>query len=141
MASFETKGIRFNDCLFSEPTRLTSWTPPHFAGLLVIEVEDEEWAPRHFQPVFFGEFGNNTREPLTYSDYGRLTSFAGMRRLYVSVLPMPFTTTAQRCALRDELIWAYNPAWQGGNLPKRADAQILPEPPRRPIGFLPNLAR
>jgi len=61
-----------------------------------------------------------------------------MRPLYVAVLPMPFTTTVQRCALRDELIWAYNPAWQrsGGN----RVPESTPEPPRRRIGFLPDLA-
>jgi hypothetical protein len=30
----------------------------------------------------------------------------------VSVLPMPFSTTSQRCALTSELIWAYNPPCQ-----------------------------
>ncbi|HUA60667.1 MAG TPA: hypothetical protein VML19_18025 [Verrucomicrobiae bacterium] len=138
MEPFPAKGIRFNDCLFTEPTHLASWTPPHFAGLLVVQIEDEEWAPRKFQPVFFAEFGNNSRQPIAYGDYSRLTRFAGMRPLYVAVLPMPFTTTVQRCALRDELIWAYNPAWQrsGGN----RVPESTPEPPRRRIGFLPDLA-
>jgi hypothetical protein len=164
------RGVRFNDYLFSEPTRLSGWTPPRFPGLFAILVDDSEWAPRRFQPVCFGEFGNNARQPLLYSEYARLVSVAGARTLFAAVLPMPFSTTAQRVALRDELVWAYNPAWQGnpgkagpGELAGRVEelekkhqeqtAQVLlllsnmnmafePQsmPARRRIGFLPELA-
>jgi hypothetical protein len=139
MEPFAPKGIRFNDYVFSEPTPLTAWTPPHFAGLLVVQLQDEEWAPRRFQPVYFCEFGNNAHQPLAYGEYSRLMNFAGSRPLYVSVLPMPFTTTAQRCSLRDELIWAYNPAWQAASGKRNAEPHPV-EMPRRRIGFLPDLA-
>jgi len=115
------KGIRFNDCLFSETVPLLEWIPPRFAGLFVVLVHDTNWAPKPLQPLLFGELGNNTRRPLLANDFIRLSGCAGGRQLLVSVLPMPFSTTAQRCALRDELVWAYNPTCQtvGGQATSR----------------------
>jgi len=115
---------------------------------------DPRWAPKPFQPLYFYEFGNNARP--------RLASPAN--DLYVSVLPMPFSTSAQRRTVRHELISAYNPVWPGGDdVSRRMDelearqseqhAQVLtllthlaklfePQPvgPRRPIGFQPEPA-
>jgi hypothetical protein len=45
---------------------------------------------------------------------------------------MPYSTLAQRRALRDELVAAYNPACQS-----TADATLKP---RRTIGFAPEFA-
>jgi hypothetical protein len=89
---------------------------------------------------------------------------------FVAVLPMPFSTLAQRWALRQELIRAYNPVLQGherppaaGDLAHKVDelerkhqeqtAQVglllanmnrffepLTVPPRRRIGFVPQTA-
>ena len=120
-------GIRFNDCSFSEPVPLADWAPPRFPGLLAILANDPNWAPRPFQPLDFIEFGNN-------ADFAALIKAAKRDGWYVAVLPMPFSTTAQRCWLRDELIRAYNPV-------RRFDAirEIAEEPPRtrRSIGFAP----
>src|SRR5438034_11811399 len=157
-------GIRFNDCLFTEPTRLADWNAPQYAGLFVILAKDPNWAPKPYQPLYFGEFGNNTPEALLP---GKHTPFPGIESdttLFISVLPMPFSTTAQRWALRNELLWSYHPPWQtgevrpagtglanqlGGADKKPEDAaQILflltgvnlepqPKQPRRRIGFLP----
>src|SRR6266480_1403609 len=158
------QGIRLNDCLFSEPTRLADWKVPKYAGLFVILVKDANWAPKPYQPLYFGELGNNT--PHAPVNHALLPSGASDGTLLISVLPMPFSTTAQRWALRNELMWAYNPPWQIGevrpastglaNQLGRADkkpypeetVQILllltgvnlepqPEQPRRRIGFLP----
>jgi hypothetical protein len=101
-------GIRFNDCVFSEPTSLSHWTPPRCAGLYTILVADPNWAPKPFQPLYFGEFGNNGAGGP--SEKGR--DFAARlpgQEVFLAVLPMPFSTTAQRLMLRNELIWAYNP--------------------------------
>jgi hypothetical protein len=161
-------GIRFNDCVFSEPSRLDGWTPPQCAGLFGIFVADPNWAPKPFQPLYFGEFGNNASASALLADCRSLLSASRGKTLMVSVLPMPFSTTSQRCALRSELIWAYNPPCQaaGAETP-RADlarkledlekrhqeqtAQVMqllanvnrifepqPEPRRRSIGFLPQ---
>ena len=158
------QGIRLNDCLFSEPTRLADWKVPKYAGLFVILVKDANWAPKPYQPLYFGEFGNNT--PSAPVNHALLPRGASEGTLFISVLPMPFSTTAQRWVLLNELGWAYNPPWQIGevrpagigfaNQLGRADkkpypeeaAQILllltgvnlepqPEQPRRRIGFLP----
>ena len=32
--------------------------------------------------------------------------------LFVSALPMPFSTSAERAEVRNQLVWAYNPVWQ-----------------------------
>ena len=159
------QGIRLNDCLFSEPTRFADWKVPKYAGLFVILVKDANWVPKPYQPLYFGDFGNNTPDvPLKHA---LLPGGASDDTLLISLLPMPFSTTAQRWALRNELMWAYNPPWQTGEVrpastglayePGRANkkpypeetAQILlllmtgvnlepqPEQPRRRIGFLP----
>jgi hypothetical protein len=159
-------GIRFNDYVFSEPVPLSSWTTPKYAGLFVILVRDGNWAPRQFQPLCFDEFGNNVRGPLPASSI-RLPANAGA--LFVSVMAMPFSTSEQRCAVRNQLVWAYNPVYQRAAAPVQNDLarkldelekkheeqttqfrlllasinrlfEPLPEPPHRPIGFLPQTA-
>jgi len=152
-------GVRFNDCLFSEPVQLAAWRLPSCAGIVAVLARNPQWAPKPLQPLYFGEFGN---------DAGSRTSLPlnATRDLQVSVLPMPFSTAAQRRALCNELIAAHNPAWQANGtmvsaaaLARKVDElearqqeqsrQILallahlgklfePEAPRprRPIGFL-----
>jgi len=157
-------GIRFNEHLFSEPTRLAEWAPPKCAGIFAILTRDPNWAPKPFQPLCFWEFGNN-------SDLRRLARIANAQALFVSALAMPFSTSAQRSEVRNQLVWAYNPLCQGsagsavecelayklGELEKKHEEQTtqlrlilasisrLFEPqaepkPRRAIGFLPQPA-
>ena len=161
MAYMVGPGIRFNDFMFSEPMPLSAWTPPKFPGLFVLLAADTNWAPRPFQPLYFGEFGNNAR-PLA-SNPIRVSV-----PLLVSVLPMPFSSSTQRTEARNQLIWAYNPAYQTtarsesdlvrklDELEKKHDEQTTqfrlllanlnrlfepqPEPVHRPIGFLPQPA-
>lgn len=148
-------GIRFNDCLFSEPVTMSHWVPPHTAGIAVVLVRDARWAPRPFQPICFAEFGNSSRLVQPMSGY-----------FYVATFPMPFSTSGQRRALRRDLIASYNPVGQPAETSAAEDlsrrinelearqqeqnAQIVtmlshlcklfePQPvgPRRPIGFVP----
>jgi len=159
-------GIRFNDCVFSEPVLLNNWAVPKFAGLFVVLARDANWAPRPFQPLCFSEFGNNTHGRLA-ADSIRMPANAGP--LFIAILPMPFSSSAQRCEVRDQLAWAYNPLYQGSRTPahnelahkldelekrhaeQNTQFQLLmaslnrlfePQavPPRRPIGFLPETA-
>lgn len=154
-------GIRFNDCMFSEPAPLAQWTPPRCAGLYVVLARDPNWAPKPFQPLYFGEFGHN----LMSKDRLHMATALPQQELFVSVFPMPFSTTAQRLLLRDQLIRAYNPP---GLVPsaqtpptdlvrkldelerrhqeEAAELRLLfagardslqPEAPRRRIGFIP----
>jgi hypothetical protein len=60
--------------------------------------------------------------------------------LYVSVLPMPFSTLAERRNLREELIAAYNPPCQSVVLSGlgQQTAQGPDDAPRRRIGFMPD---
>jgi hypothetical protein len=156
MGALLAAGIRFNDYVFSEPVRLAEWRPPKCAGFFVILARDPNWSPKPFQPLYFGEFGNNSRE-----------TFPADGTLYAAALLLPYSTTGQRWSLRNELVWAYNPTCQSGGdrmsvreLARRVDemevrqqehdSQLLLlltnlnkmfEPqtvgPRRPIGFLP----
>jgi hypothetical protein len=99
------RGIRFNDYIFTEPERLLECAPPRCAGVFAILVQDHNWAPKPFQPLWFGEFGNNAQHLFTdQPPHGE--------SLYLSVFPMLFSTTEQRCAVRDRLVWAYNPILQ-----------------------------
>jgi hypothetical protein len=156
-------GVRFNDCLFSEPAPLPTWRQPGCAGIIAVLARNPQWSPKPLQPLYFGEFGNDAVPRTSWP------ANAG-RDLLVSVLPMPYSTTAQRRALCDELIAAHNPAWQANGTMVSAPAlagkvdelearqleqsqQILAllthlgklfEPaqggPRKPIGFLSELA-
>jgi len=170
MHSGTALGIRFNDCFFTEPAALVEWRPPQYAGLFVILVRDPNWAPKPFQPLYFGEFGNNAREISLPASAGSQFDFRRSGDLCVATLPLPFSTTAQRCSLLQELLWAYNPVCQT-TLPKTAPHDLArkveeleqrhqeqsaqfglllasinrffepqPEPPRRRIGFLPSTA-
>ncbi|HUI77738.1 MAG TPA: hypothetical protein VLY24_07465 [Bryobacteraceae bacterium] len=163
-------GIRFNDCFFTQPMPLVEWQPPQYAGLFVILARDPNWAPKPFQPLYFGEFGNNARDLSVRGDSLVHLDVRRSAELYVATLPMPFSTTSQRCTLRDQLLWAYNPVFQAHaakapahdlarkveELEKRHQEQSaqfglllasinrffepLPERPHRPIGFLPSTA-
>ena len=136
-------GIRFNDCYFGEPTPLNQWAAPRCAGLYVVLAADSNWAPRPYQPLHFGEFGNNARQIPGLTKFGSLRG-AGSRHLYIAALAMPFSTTAQRRALHAELVQAYNPISQAGEPRDESFDQpgffgsgaTVPEPRRR-IGFLP----
>jgi len=150
-----SSGIRFDDWFFTEPTWFADWRPPRHAGLFVILSPDSNWAPKPYQPLYFGEFGNNAQEPLLPETCAWMLGPANRGALFVSVLPMPFSTTAQRLALRNELLRAYNPISQPAEMPeagkKPSEQQLLQllasvhqlfEPaadpgPRRRIGFLP----
>jgi len=159
-------GIRFNDFMFSEPVPLSAWTPPKFAGLFVLLAGDSNWAPRPFQPLYFGEFGNNAPCRSAFGS-SRVPVQGG---LFISVLPLPFSSSAQRLEARNQLVWAYNPVYQPAGAPppnelahklveleKKHEEQStqfrlllaslnrffepLPEPAnRRPIGFQPPTA-
>jgi hypothetical protein len=112
MAYVAVSGIRFNDCIFSEPTALGHSTLPRCGGVYVILSEDGNWAPKPFQPLYFGEFGNNMTAAVLLREAGRFTAAAHGKSIYLAVLAMPFSTTSQRWALCRELISAYNPVCQ-----------------------------
>lgn len=67
----------------------------------------------------------------------------------LAILPLPFTTTAQRRELRNELVTAYNPPFQregalhssGDHLPSAHTWVTQPEAKRRRIGFLPDVEK
>src|SRR5580704_17765893 len=132
-SSLLAPGIRLNDSFFSEPTRLDGWTPPRCAGLFGIFIADPNWAPKPFQPLYFGEFGNNASAPELLAEFRGLIAVFRGKTLLVSVLPMPFSTISQRCALRSELIWAYNHVCQadGAKTPSMDLVRKLDELERR----------
>jgi len=140
------QGIRFNDCVFSEPCA-SRVDATRCAGLFAILVTDPIWAPKALQPIYFGEFGNNVAAVALLSDYPSLLRAAKGNTLLVCVLPMPFTTTAQRWAARNELVWAYNPVCKRTSVRRHRATPLIgfvepqPEPPRRRIGFLPQSNR
>ena len=156
-------GVRFNDSVFSEPVPLTIWKPPACAGILVILARNPQWGPKPWQPLYFAGFGNDATGTTS------LPQIARPEGLLVSMLPLPYSSAAQRRALCNELIAAHNPACQrngtmtsAAELAHRVEAlearheeqhqQILtllaqlgrlfaPQPvsARNPIGFLAQL--
>jgi hypothetical protein len=148
---FAPTGIRLNDCLFTEPVDLANWRPPQYAGLFAVFVRDPNWAPKPLRPLCFGEFGNSASRATLLGNYNDLVATANGGNLLIAVCPMPFSTTAQRWALRDELVWAYNPACQAegqrispGEIASRLQQGIppqteMPRQPRRRIGFMPDI--
>jgi len=136
-------GIRLNDCIFSEPVALAGWIPHQFAGISAIFVRDPSWAPKPFRPLCFNEFGNNAPPSAWLDNYDVVLRAAQGKELLISVCAIPFSTTAQRRVVRDELIWAYNPICQADAQHTRSasEPQPLPEPAiaqRHPIGFVPD---
>lgn len=119
---------------------MEGWEPPRFAGLYAILAADLNWAPKPFQPLYFGEFGNATPAAAFFQDCAALIKGAGKPNLFVAVLPMPFSTTSQRWAVCQELVRAYHPLCQAENearsaVPPPLEWQV---PPRRRIGFMPQ---
>jgi len=101
---------------------------------------DSNWAPRAFQPLFFGEFGNATPPAGFFHDCAGVLKSAGERTLFIALLPMPFSTTSQRWTICHELVRAYHPPCPAEiSLPPghRAMAES-PALPRRRIGFMPQ---
>jgi hypothetical protein len=133
-----TSGIRLNDCMFTEPVDLSAWRPPQYAGLFAVFVHDASWAPKPLQPLCFGEFGNNAPRTALLGNYNELVGAANGRKLTIAVYPMPYSTTAQRRAVRDELVWAYNPARQETVQAGTEPQQEQQREPRRRIGFMPD---
>ena len=147
---FLPAGIRFNDFLFSDPIPFTSWRPPGCAGIVAILARNPQWGPKPWQPLCFVELGNNARMPAN----------TRIEDWMVAVLPMPYSSAVQRQATCRELIAAYNPACQMACRIEELESRQLelseqikslltyiarlfePQPvaPRRPIGFLPQLA-
>jgi hypothetical protein len=128
-------GIRFNDYLFSEPVPLEGWTAPQFAGVYVLLAPDPNWAPKGFQPLYFGEFGNATPASVFFEAAGGLVDGAA-RNVFVAILAMPFSTTTQRLTVCRELVAAYHPTHQGGA--PGPQSHVTFQMPRRRIGFLPD---
>jgi hypothetical protein len=132
--------------MFSEPERVSGWVPPKCAGLYAIVVSDSNWAPKAYQPLYFGEFGHNSPIGALSGNQHALAAAANGKTLFVCAYLMPFSTSAQRWAARNELIWAYNPICQadGDSSSHRDQAHMLKEIPeaaklpRRPIGFMPQ---
>jgi hypothetical protein len=149
MAYIVASGIRFNDCIFTQPVAFADCTFPRCPGLYVILAEDRDWAPKAFQPLYFGEFGNNAPAAALLGEASHVARSVPGKPLYVAVLALPYSTTNQRWALCRELIRAYNPACQvaephaPAGLAHQLDARAneffgaVPERRRR-IGFLPD---
>ena len=150
MAYFVASGIRFNDCIFTQPVPFAECTFPRCPGLYVILAEDRDWGPKPFQPLYFGEFGNNAPAAVLLGEASHVARSAPGKPLYIAGLALPYSTTSQRWALCRELIRAYNPLCQvaephtpPGDLANQLDARAneffgaIPERRRR-IGFLPD---
>ena len=150
-------GIRFGNYFFSEPVPLGGYASPEPSGLFAVLVPDPTWAPRPFQPLFFGEFSGAGP---TRDDYLCWLRAAAGRHLYAAASRAPQGSAALR-----ELVRAYDPLCNrnrsdaaSGDVLQRLNAlerksqehdammrvvfaaaakmfEPLPEPRKRAIGF------
>jgi hypothetical protein len=160
------RGIRFGNFVFEEPVRWGAYSP-EYSGIFGILLPDFTWAPKPFQPIFFGEIRGAASAAMTQDEYVSLLRTAAGRELYVASCQMPFAAASQRHDAVRELIRAYNPLCNrepadersGGLLERVAalekrtqeqDAAVrvlfaaaarllepMPEPRRRTFGFTP----
>jgi hypothetical protein len=86
--------------------QIAAWRPPSCAGIVAVLVRNPQWGPKPFQPLYVAEFGNDAAR------IGILPASLCREDLLVSVLPMPYSTAAQRRAICHDLIAAYNPVCQ-----------------------------
>ena len=102
-------GICFGECVFSEPVPVDRVSlPVHSSGVYVILTPDPTWGPRHFQPLFFGEFANG-RCSVTASELSFWYRAAGGRSLSIAVLGIPEVHAGELASLKRKLIDHYHP--------------------------------
>ena len=65
------------------PHAYLTWKLPKYAGLFVILAKDANSAPKPYQALYFGEFGNNTPEALLSVNYA-LPRREGDATLFIS---------------------------------------------------------
>ena len=102
-------GIRFADYLFTEPIPLDTSLIPYVQGLFVVLIFDFTWAPRQFQPLFFGEVGRRQGSPIARNDYLRWLRTAAGKQLYLAICPIPATHVLALPGIKNHLVDAYDP--------------------------------
>jgi hypothetical protein len=103
-------GIRFADCVFSEPVPIgRQGVPVHSAGIYVILIHDPTWGPRQFQPVFFSEFGPSHHSSVGPADVMGWHRVAAGRGLYVAVHSVAPAEAHELPVLTRELVASYRP--------------------------------
>jgi len=103
-------GIRFGNCVFSEPVPLDrACLPVNSTGVYVILTPDPTWGPRHFQPLFFGEFAGGLHCSITTTELSLCYRAAAGKGLLISVLAMPGAHVGDVILLKRRLIQDYAP--------------------------------
>src|SRR5712664_388027 len=88
-------GIRFSDYVFTEPIPLDRLLlPSHSTGVYAVLMPDPTWAPRDFQPLFFGEFANGHCS-ITAAELSWWYRAAAGKSLYIAVLAIPEAHTGE----------------------------------------------
>src|SRR5690348_15846934 len=93
---FVPPGIRFKDYLFTEPVQLNGWRAPDCNGIVVLLARNPEWGPKPLEPLYFGEVSS-------------VPAHARRDDLLIAVLPLPYSSAAQRRALCHELTSSLRP--------------------------------
>ena len=104
-------GIMFDGRNFTEPIHFLRAAPPAVSGIYVILIRDDNWSPRNFRPLYFGEARILSTRVNTqherYSDWCRST--AGVENLFVAFHWMMGRTEEERKASEGELIAHFQP--------------------------------
>lgn len=106
-------GIRWHpltDYLFTEPVRFTAQWVPTVQGIYAITVPDENWGPRKFRPLYFGE-ASDLKERLTWAHEKSADWVREARTLpvYVSIYLTLGKSEDERRAIEEKFIAHYCP--------------------------------
>ena len=103
-------GIRFGDCVFSDPAPLAQFSlPPRSAGLYVILMPDTTWGPWQLQPLFFGEFGPEREVRMSQAQQTCCLRVAAGRGLYFALYAVPHQHRWALSEIQRELTARYGP--------------------------------
>ncbi|MDH5203375.1 MAG: hypothetical protein OEW69_08970 [Nitrospirota bacterium] len=104
-------GINFGGYEFDNPVKLVRWIAPYRAGIyLILAFEWNSFPP--FRPIYVGESENMSESGFIRSHHKYqcwINQVDNISDLYMSALPLPKSTKAEREKIESMLISLYDP--------------------------------
>lgn len=120
-------GIRFDNCIFTEPVPFSMILPPVSSGVYAILVPDAVCRPRPFRAIYFGEADDFSQR--VHGNHERFDDWMAEVReaaaLYVAFCSTPLLKAQQRRWVEHDLIARYCPACNVLNNPSPTFYQPL----------------
>ena len=103
-------GTNFGEYEFDDPVKLVRWAAPYQKGIyLILIYEPNSYPP--FKPIYVGESGNMTERKFieSHTKYQCwINQVDNISDLYISSLPLPTSTKAEREEIKSRLISNYD---------------------------------